>query len=71
LQQAPFPILSVIGQYSHLLTLAKEVMARDSLPAMRRIYCASEAHPPSLSRPSDLEEICEFIIDCPGIRALS
>lgn len=71
LQEAPFPILSVIGQYSHLVTSAKEVMARDSLPAMKRIYCASEAHPPSLSRPSDLEQICEFIMGCPGLHALS
>lgn len=69
LQQAPFPILSVLGQYSHLVTSAKEVMARDSVPAMKRLYCDSEAHPPSLSRPADLEAICAFVTGCLELRA--
>lgn len=69
LQQAPFPILSVLGQYSHLVTSAKEVMARDSVPAMKRLYCDFEAHPPSLSRPEHLEAVCAFVTGCLEPRA--
>lgn len=64
LQRAAFPILSVLGQYSHLVTSAKEVMARDAVPAMKRLYCDFEAHPPSLSRPEHLEAICAFVTEC-------
>jgi pimeloyl-ACP methyl ester carboxylesterase len=61
LAQARFPVLSVLGEHSHLVTSAKQVMARDALPAMKRLYCNFEAHPPSLSRAEHLEPICAFI----------
>lgn len=70
LSQAGFPILSVLGEDSHLVTSNKELIARESVPGMKRIYCASEAHPPSLSRPADLEAICAFVISCLDCHAL-
>lgn len=64
LRNWPFPILSVLGQYSYLVTSAREVMARDAVPAMKQFCCDFEAHPPSLSRPEHLEAICAFVMGC-------
>jgi len=69
LKNWPFPILSVLGQYSHLVTSPAEIMARAAVPAMKVIYCHDEAHPPSLSRPDQLEPICAFITGCLAERA--
>lgn len=64
LKNAKFPMLAVFGEYSHLVTSAKQIMARDAIPTMRRIYCEGEAHPPSLSRPGQLDAICGFVTGC-------
>lgn len=69
LRQVSFPIMMVLGQHSHLVSSAAEVMARDSVPAMTRHYCEGEAHPPSLSRPHDLAAICGFVTGCLEPRA--
>lgn len=69
LAKLPFPMLSVLGRHSHLASSSKEIVARDAIPSMTRLYCDAEAHPPSLSRPAHLDAVRTFVTGCLSLPA--